>query len=266
VPVYDEIAQVYDRLWPRTDDLSFYLKLAAESGGPVLELGCGTGRTACAVAKAVDRVVGLDLSANMLTEAARRRETIGLSSTSVEFVHGSMTDFRIGESFNLIIAPFSALWELESSSERVATFGRCLEHLTPTGVFAFDCSFKGEGEQAHWGMLRQPHILRFVGDVSIDGQSDTNFFDSEVPNAEGRRLSLFLDQHEGTALRRRVVSWTRQYANPADLRNELQMAGFRRIEVFGGFNGEALYDASLTGRGRQIFLAWREQVNEERFI
>src|SRR5205823_3021876 len=70
---YDNIARLYDP-WSRSvvEDVSFYVEEAVRCGGPVLELGVGTGRVAIPVAAAGIRVVGVDLSGGML-ELERER-------------------------------------------------------------------------------------------------------------------------------------------------------------------------------------------------
>jgi ubiquinone/menaquinone biosynthesis C-methylase UbiE len=67
---YDTIARIYDP-WSRTvvEDVSFYVEEAVASGGPVLELGVGSGRIAVPIAAAGIEVVGVDLSAGMLDVA-----------------------------------------------------------------------------------------------------------------------------------------------------------------------------------------------------
>lgn len=257
MPIYDALADRYDLLWPRVEDLSFYVELAEVALGSVLELGCGTGRTACTVAATGRRVIGIDLSEPMLAKAERRRVEAGIPESSLQFICGSMTDFRLDERFSLIIAPFSALWELPNAGEREATFRQCLAHLAPDGILAFDCSFKGEGAHAYWGTVRRPHVLRFVGDVTDSHTaSPAHFFDSEYESADGRRLTLFVDTTgRSDSLDRWTLSWTRQYAHPEEVQSELRAAGFTRIEVFGGFGRQPLYAPELAGRGRQVFVA-----------
>ena len=73
--VYDEIARLYDP-WSRSvvEDVSFYVDEAVRSGGPVLELGVGTGRIAIPIAAVGIQVVGVDLSEGMLEVARERAE------------------------------------------------------------------------------------------------------------------------------------------------------------------------------------------------
>ncbi len=65
--MYDQIARFYDLTHAElTADLPFVLQLASEAGGPILELGCGSGRLLLPLARAGHSVIGLDLSGAML--------------------------------------------------------------------------------------------------------------------------------------------------------------------------------------------------------
>src|SRR6266508_3837454 len=72
---YDAIAELYDP-WSRsvTEDVGFYLAEAQKAGGPVVELGVGTGRIAIPIAQTGIRVIGVDSSREMLTACRSRAE------------------------------------------------------------------------------------------------------------------------------------------------------------------------------------------------
>src|SRR5882724_1575640 len=85
---YDKIARLYDP-WSRSvvEDVSFYVEEAVRSGGPVLELGVGTGRIAVPIAAAGIEIVGVDLSTGML-EVAHDRAV--LAGVQLDLRHGDM--------------------------------------------------------------------------------------------------------------------------------------------------------------------------------
>jgi len=69
-------------------------------------------------------------------------------------------------------------------------------------------------------------------------------------------LTAFLDEVSSDgAARRRTFPVLRHYVSPEQTKAELLEAGFRDIQIYGGFKHEPLYDSSLKGRGRQIFIA-----------
>ncbi|MDP7690215.1 MAG: methyltransferase domain-containing protein, partial [Vicinamibacterales bacterium] len=89
---WDDYAPFYDWENARTvgcRDIRFWQGLAERCGGPVLELGCGTGRVSVPVARSVDDVVGLDRSDAMLRQA-RRRVRRGRVDGSLRLVRGDV--------------------------------------------------------------------------------------------------------------------------------------------------------------------------------
>jgi SAM-dependent methyltransferase len=136
VSAYDKIARLYDP-WSRTvvEDVSFYVAEAVASGGPVLELGVGSGQIAVPVAAAGIEVVGVDLSAAMLEVA---RETASLAGVEIDLRHGDMRDPPVDGTFPLVIAPFRSLLHMETDGDRRAALRAAREHLAPKGRFVFD--------------------------------------------------------------------------------------------------------------------------------
>ena len=90
VDVFDDplLASVYDDLDPWAASDEFYLGLAREIGGAVLDLGCGTGRLACRIAAEGLEVVGADPAGGMLGVARARPPSpeTGLAWVSPESV------------------------------------------------------------------------------------------------------------------------------------------------------------------------------------
>src|SRR5215475_12662699 len=115
-------------------DRAFYAELARASGGPVLELGCGTGRVLLPIAEQGIPCVGLDLSKNMLDVLRAKGPPPSLS-----LVQASMTGFDLGGArFPLIFAAFRAFQHLCTVEEQLAALGCIRRHLAPGGTFAFD--------------------------------------------------------------------------------------------------------------------------------
>ncbi|HJO81545.1 MAG TPA: class I SAM-dependent methyltransferase, partial [SAR202 cluster bacterium] len=92
---YDPWADVYDAVYSYVrDDIPFYVEEALATGGPVLELGCGTGRVAIPITQAGVEVVGVDYSEAMLAVANRKARQIGVDPAAMNLVHGDMRDFE----------------------------------------------------------------------------------------------------------------------------------------------------------------------------
>jgi SAM-dependent methyltransferase len=254
---YDALAEWYDILWPRTDDLAFYSSLAGRQSSPILELGCGTGRVACKLAEQGHRVVGIDISPRMLRKAHKLRRRLDSKSASlVDFHHMSMTDFDLPERFALIFASFSSILELSGPEDRLATYRCCIDHLADSGLFAFDSSFRGSGALSNWGTPRPQGIVMFSGLHTKAGRI-THHFEAQDYKSDGRMdLTVFVDElDKKSRVRRKVFTIVRNYVSPEQTKEELREAGFSAVDVYGGFNREPLYDPSLAGSGRQIFIA-----------
>jgi SAM-dependent methyltransferase len=113
---YDAIARVYDP-WSASvvEDVPFYVDEAVRSGGPVLELGVGTGRIAVPVAAAGIEVVGVDLSEGMLEVA---RERAALAGVSVDLRRGDMRSPPVDGLFPLVLCPVRSLLHMETELDR----------------------------------------------------------------------------------------------------------------------------------------------------
>jgi SAM-dependent methyltransferase len=138
VSSYDAIAALYDP-WSRsvTEDVDFYVTQARKAGGPVVELGVGTGRIAVPVASAGVHVIGVDDSEGMLTICRTRAEEAGVSDR-LDLRLGDLRQPPVVELVQLVTCPFRALLHLESDEERLDTFRGVYRLLRPGGRFVFD--------------------------------------------------------------------------------------------------------------------------------
>ena len=138
VSPYDSIASLYDR-WNTSvvEDIGFYTEEALRSGGPVLELGVGTGRIAVPIAQAGVPVIGVDSSAPML-ERCRERARAAEVGELLDLRLGDLRDPPVTEKVALAISPFRAFLHLLSDDERLLTLTRIHDLLEPDGRFVFD--------------------------------------------------------------------------------------------------------------------------------
>jgi SAM-dependent methyltransferase len=136
-------------------DAGFYLDLARRSGGPVLEIACGTGRILLSVARAGIAIEGVDNSAAMLGVlrghlAAEPGEVRG----RVTLHAGDMRDFRLSRKFPLVTIPFRPMQHMYTHEDQAAALRTAAEHLGHGGLLAFDVFyprydliFAGVGEE-----------------------------------------------------------------------------------------------------------------------
>jgi len=132
------LARNYDALYgvmrDPSGDAAFYRALAEEGGGPVLELGCGTGRVLLPIAALGIPCVGVDASPAML--AALRAKN---PPPNLELVEGRMESFDLGtRRFALVTSPFRAFLHLLDVPSQLAALANIRRHLAPGGAFAFD--------------------------------------------------------------------------------------------------------------------------------
>ena len=147
--LYDDPV-LYDALMSPGAHAPYYCAVAARTGGPVLELACGTGQMIVPIARAGHAAAGLDLAPAMLAEARRKAEAAGVA---VELVQGDMRGFDLGRRFALVFIARNSMLHLASPEDFAGLFDAVKRHLLPGGVFAFDVFNPGPKILA-----RPPHV------------------------------------------------------------------------------------------------------------
>ncbi|HSM37976.1 MAG TPA: class I SAM-dependent methyltransferase [Candidatus Limnocylindrales bacterium] len=153
------------------DDIPFYVGLAEESAGPIVELAIGSGRVAIPVALATGRpVIGIDTSPSMLERARQRAATAGVE---LDLRLADMRDLALQEPAGLVYCPFRALLHLPSWADRRRTFERVAAALLPGGRFAWNAlAFSHRVATQIDGVHTDrpvPHVAHYrIGDNRID--------------------------------------------------------------------------------------------------
>ncbi len=128
----DADAENYDAL-ENDDGIAFYTDLAQETGGPVLEIACGTGRVTIPIARLGLDVTGLDVVPQMLDRACRK--SAGLP---VRWVEADGRDFNLGQQFRFIFLTGNAFQQFLTNADQDGLL-RCVHaHLHDDGLFAFE--------------------------------------------------------------------------------------------------------------------------------
>lgn len=125
----------YDQAIKFTSDLDFYIKLAKEQGGKVLDVGCGTGRVLESLLKNGIDASGMDNSTHMLKLAAKKLKQAGFNP---ELHEGDMRNFNLSQKYSLIIIPYYTMIYMHTDRERTRVMQCCYEHLVSKGLLAFD--------------------------------------------------------------------------------------------------------------------------------
>jgi len=138
---WDDYAPYYD--WENRQtvgrrDIAFWQRLASAVDGPVLELGCGTGRVAVPLAKDGVRVVGVDRSASMLDRARTRVKRARLGAR-LQLIRGDIRHLPFpGKSFPLVIAPYGILQSLLDETLLADTLKDVRRVLATGGTFGLE--------------------------------------------------------------------------------------------------------------------------------
>ena len=123
-----------------TGDINFWSSLAEQMGGPILELGCGTGRLLKPLIEAGHHAIGLDINFPALAYA---KKSVNKSLFArIQVFQSSMDQFHLNERFNLIFLACNTLSTL-SGETRINAYKRINMHLHNGGIFA--ASFPNPG-------------------------------------------------------------------------------------------------------------------------
>jgi SAM-dependent methyltransferase len=224
----EQFASRYDE-WSSgmTEDVSFYVSLAADIHGPLVELAIGSGRVAIPVALATGRtVIGIDSSPAMLAQA---RTAAAAAGVALDLREGDMRDLELDEPAGLIYCPYRALLHLRTWADRRRVFERVADSLRPGGRFA-------------WNAFAFDHHVA----ARLDGQHQ----DEPVPHwvsydIADNRIDLRLDDGATSSL------W---WATKNEWLGLLDIAGLDLEALYGDFDRSPLNDRSR----EYIFIAVRQ--------
>jgi ubiquinone/menaquinone biosynthesis C-methylase UbiE len=227
-PFYDwENAQTVARR-----DIAFWERLALANDGPVLELGCGTGRVSLPVVKAGATLVGIDLSAPMLDRAQRRLRRARLSHRAL-LVRGDIRHlpFRARRRFGLVMAPYGILQSLTRERDLRATLASVARVLAPGGLFGVDLVpdlprwSEYERRTSLRGRRDAKTMVTLVESVRQDRRRRLTIFDQEYVERRGREQTV-----HRFALTFRTLSVPQMAAR-------LERAGFAIQAILGDYQG-----------------------------
>lgn len=246
---YRVTARYYDAAYAaKTDlvDLSFYLELARKSRGPVLEIGCGTGRVLLPIARAGIEIHGLDASASMLRVLKERLASEPPTVRKKVRMHaGDMRHFRLARKFPLVLMPFRPLQHMHTVADQISALRTAAHHLSPRGLFAFDAFypdykkiFAGIGEEVQelvWTLPGAPGkiIRRFFRKESVDKIHQTIHFTFLYRTYDGEEMVQ--EESERFAM---------TYFTYPHLRALFLLAGLEPVAEYGSFQKTPLDNSS----------------------
>lgn len=224
-------------------DVEFYLEMARQAEGKVLDLACGTGRISIPLAQAGVDVTGLDLSAEMLERARSKALDSGVGD-NLRLLQGDMRNFQLDDRFSLIMIPFRSFLHLLHIHEQMKAL-RCIRnHLAPGGKFVMNVfvpkieHFVQENEKMS---LRGTYRLESGEEVAM---WDYTRYDHFQQLSEVTRIYERTDEN-GVVTERIKGRFTLRYIYPAELHHLLRLNGFQVVQRYGSFAKEP-FDAKST--------------------
>jgi ubiquinone/menaquinone biosynthesis C-methylase UbiE len=233
---WDEYAPFYD--WENAQtlgrrDVPFWRRVAAGAGGPVLELGCGTGRVSLPLARAGVNLVGIDRSAPMLGRARKRlarSPTLQLTN-SLAFVRGDIRQLPFeDETFSMVVAPYGILQSLIRPRDLSATLASVARVVAPGGTFGIDLV----PDVPKWREYENRVQLR-----GSAGGAQLTLVES-VRQDPTRHLTTFEQKYverRGGRTREHRFDLTFRTLTVRQMTRQLETAGFRIDAVLGDYRG-----------------------------
>ena len=250
----------YDRKDSSDTGVAFYAALARETGGPVLEIACGTGRVAIPVARQGFAVTGLDVVPGMLELA--QSKSAGLPARWVE---GDARTFELDERFRLVFLTGNAFQLFLTNADQEALLERVRAHLHDEGLFAF------ETRNPRWrtseGRDEDPDGLFVYLETHAEEEARPSFTDAEGREVRESRTraydhvaqvlhwTSYRRWHEGSEERTKITRIALRYTFPQELAALLDRNGFTTVRRYGDWNGEP-----LTAASRSIIVVCRMRV------
>jgi SAM-dependent methyltransferase len=240
VDIRGEAAAYYDLNPHIPDDIPFYLSRLPSPDAAVLELGCGTGRVILPLVRHCRYIHGIDLSPAMIAICGRKLEEAQIPGSRAQAEIGDISRFDLGRTFDLIIAPFRVLQNLESDAEVEGLLGCVRRHLAPGGTCILNT----------FNPNRDPETLR------REWCSDAENLDWEVlvpggrvacydrrPRLEPEKLILYPEliyrRYQGDLPKEEVVlKLVMRCYYPDELVEWVTTHGFEVVGRWGGYAGE----------------------------
>lgn len=236
---YRVSAKYYDGAYLSMKDLvdaPFYLELAKESGGPVLEIGCGTGRVLLPIARNGIEIHGVDNSAPMLDLLKEKLAREGDSVRArVSLQAGDMRNFRLNRQFPLVTIPFRPLQHMFTVEDQVKALTSAAAHVAKDGLLVFDVFYPkfdrlplhmGEEQlEAEWSPAPGTLIRRYYRKDAID-KINQNF----------TLTFLFRTYRDGQLVLEEAETLKMSYYTYPHMRALFLLTGLETVAEYGSFN------------------------------
>ena len=250
VSEFDPIVRFYDLFYgERDDDLQMYRDFALAAGGPILELGCGTGRLSIPLALDGRPVTGLDVSAAMLKVAQAKADVAHLSGR-ITLIQGDMRGFDLPTRFALAFIPINTFMHCYDAGQQLACL-RCIRrHLQPGGRLIVDVYhpdpqslLESDGRLGSEGMVLDPQTGRTIHRLY------TRRLDLAM---QIQHITFIMDEIDAAGVvRRTLFPFRMRFVYRYEMEHLLHIAGYSLEAVYGSYDLEP-FDSSSD---KMIFVA-----------
>ena len=204
----------------------FYLSVAQETGGPILDLGCGTGRMTIPIAQAGYEITGIDIVPGMIERAKQKAGNL-----TIDWLVADARDYHLGQQFRMIFESGSVFMHMLERTDQRAYLARVREHLAPGGRFVMSLYFphpsrlQSDSEEKDWFTYQdeQGRTVRVTG---------TDVYD-EIRQVKTETAYRHVQNEDGSETRY-AAPLPLRYTFPQEMESLLEQAGLRVVDRFGG--------------------------------
>jgi SAM-dependent methyltransferase len=231
---FDALARYYD--WEHVDydvDVPLYLDFARRTGGPILELGCGSGRLLAPLLELGEHIVGIDSSGPMLDRARQALAVAGLLGRAT-LLEADVRYFTLDQRFALAIYGLDSFGLLTTIDDQLAALRRIRQHLVPGGLLILDLS-NGNGRGAE---PTDELVLQFEGTDPLTGRPLSKWTARATDHGEQvDHYTYFYDEvGEDRAVRRSIIRLDLRYFGRFELELLLHQADLVPEAFYGSYD------------------------------
>jgi SAM-dependent methyltransferase len=254
IDIRTEAAKYYDNNPGFLNDIPFYQRLIPSPNSSILELGCGTGRVTLALVPYCQYIQGIDLSSAMISICREKLIKANIPQAKVQVIEGDISDFDLNKSFDLIIAPFRVLQNLETEQEVDGLFNCIRKHLAPSGMCILNV-FRPFREPEEMRKLWAAPEERISWEIPVEGGRLVCY--DRKAGIDAKKLILYPEliyrRYEGeTLVEESLLKIVMRCYYPDTFERLITEHGFFIHNRWGGYEGE------IYGQGPELVIQFGE--------